>query len=147
LNDMKALEMYPHRMGRVAQPAVSERICCEQVAKLVVHMGLSYRCKQRYASTPSQGQQPHQRRRQPPPGRELAEAALCYGQPSEVPSLHHAGDREHDDTDGVGAAPLRILTEHHDGGREHDGTDCCLAEHEHESSQTSLLGSICVPGS
>src|SRR5262249_7515391 len=90
LNDMKALKMYPHRMGRIAQPAVSERICCEQVAKLVVHMGLSYRCKQRYASTPSQGQQPHQSRRQPPPGRELAEAALCYGQPSEVPSLHHA---------------------------------------------------------
>jgi hypothetical protein len=52
--------MHPHRMGRIAQPAVSERIRCKQVAKLIVEKGRGYMRTQRYDRTPSQSHKPDQ---------------------------------------------------------------------------------------
>ena len=40
LDDVETLEMDPHGMGGIGEPAVSERVAREQIAELVIEVGL-----------------------------------------------------------------------------------------------------------
>ena len=71
LDDMKALEMHPHRMGRIREPAVREGVSGQKIAELVMPARFRDAKKRNHRGARNKNEQPHDHRAEKFSSREL----------------------------------------------------------------------------